>query len=329
MLKNSAVRVLFAMLLAFTVSSFIYFSFVNFYSAKIINHEAFLAQFGNGVYQYRVLGTYLLLKIYDFLGQMHINYTKLPLKLMDAHVQPGMYLAFYILNTAFGIAAAGAMAILAEDRAFRLSNTEKVLVVATGVFVICITQFVIVPYDNSGYFLMMVFFIFLLRYLSKPGPGGMFVLTIIIMLSAANRESAALSLSLAATLFIEKWGVGRRTIKALLPLGIGFFVVYMGLRVLHKSFATNDGSLLLENFSKAKNLLGLLFWLVFFLFTILISLDRRSLRRVLLFHLFSLPYIGMCFYSGILYEARLYMPLFLTSLFISRLEINPKAENLA
>ena len=212
--------------------------------------------------------------------------------------------------------------LITEMKNFIATNSEKILILAVSIFVMAFTQFVIVPYDISSYFLLLLFFYFLLKYLEKNSFSMLVFLMILILISTLNRESSALSLSLAATLLYSKFGLKKETIKPLFLFGITFLTVYFGMRFLNQSFSTNDGNLLIQNFTQPKNLLGLLFWMVFFTFSLMIAKDQKTKMTILMFHFFSIPYIIMCFYTGILYEIRLYIPLFLTSIILSKVAIS-------
>lgn len=308
------------MLLAFTVNSFVYFAFGNIYSSKILNYQSFQEQFHSGIYQYRILSGHFLVWIYDFLGTLNINYEVFKLKFLNPNSEPQMYLSFYILNTFFIILTAVMMTLIAENKRFITSDSEKILITSVGIFVIAITQFVIVPYDISSYFFLLLFIWIFLKYLENLNSKYLILLAIVLIVSTINRESSALSISFAATLLYAKFGLKKETIIPIFILGITFLITYLGMRFINESFTTNDGSLLKENFTLPKNLLGILFWIVFFAFTILISKDQKARKNILVFHLISLPYILMSFYTGILYEIRLYIPLFLTSLFLSRIK---------
>lgn len=314
-------RLLLAALLAFTVNSFIYFSFGNIYSSKILNYAGFSHQFQSGIYQYRILSAYFLIWIYDVLSGLNIDYQLLKLHFLREDAEAQMYLSFYILNTIFLVFSAVMMVLISDFKNFIATPSEKILLIAVTVFVLAFSQFVIVPYDVSSYFLMLLFFYVLMKYLKNNSPLNLILLLLILIISTLNRESSALSLSLAATLLFVKFGTTKKTIIPILALAAGFVAVYLGMRLFHDSFSTNDGNLLRENFTQPKNILGLLFWVVFFVFTLVIAKDHRAVHLILLFHLLSLPYILMCFYSGIVYEIRLYVPLFLTSLLLGRLEV--------
>ena len=310
------------MLLAFTVSSFVYFGFANIYSSKILNDQSFQEQFHSGIYQYRILSAYFLVWIYDFLSTLNIDYELFKLKFLNSNSEPQMYLSFYILNTFFMMLSAAMIILITESRSFVANYSEKLLITAVAIFSIAVSQFVVVPYDVSSYFLLLVFFYFLLQYLEKESALKLIILSIIILISTLNRESSALSLSLAATLLYFKFGLKKKTILPIAVLGLVFIGVYFGLRMVNGNFTTNDGNLLIQNFTQPKNLLGISFWLVFFIFTLMLAKDKKAAQNIFIFHLLSFPYLILCFYTGILYEIRLYIPLFLTSLLLSKTELS-------
>ncbi|MGZ5196388.1 MAG: hypothetical protein ACXWVZ_00385 [Kaistella sp.] len=314
---NLLSKLIFAMLLAFTVNSFVYFSFGNIYSSKILNYADFQQQFSSGVYQYRILSGYFLIGIYEFLSDLNIDYSLFKLKFFDADAEPKMYLSFFLLNTFFLVLSSAVLVLITETKNFVATSPEKLLLTAVAILAVVLSQFVIVPYDISSYFFLLLFYYVLLGYLQKNSPQTLIILGSIMLVSTLNRESSALSLALAATLLFSKFGLKKETLVPVAVLGITFLAAYLGMRFMNETFSTNDGNLFAQNFSDPKNILGLIFWLVFFVFPLLLAKDKRSVNNILIFHVLSLPYIFMCFYTGILYEIRLYIPLFLTSALIS------------
>ena len=313
-------RLLLLLVMAFTIQSFIYFSFANVYSTEILNFQNFENQFQSGVYQYRILSGYFFLWIYDFLSSLHLDYSLFKLKFLKTDSEHKVYLAFYILNTLFLLATTLVLHGILKRKEIIATSSEKMMMGVIAIFTIAVTQFVIVPYDVSSYFFILLFFYFYLKYQEKSSALNLMILCAILIISAFNRETAALSISLAATLLYLKYGISRKSIVPLIPLIVSFLAVYVGLRLMSENFSTNDGNLFLQNFTEPKNLLGMLFWLVFFGFTMLLSRNITARKSIIIFHLFSFPYILMCFYTGILYEVRLYVPLFLTALLLARTE---------
>lgn len=319
---NLLSKIIFAVLLAFTVNSFVYFGFANIYSSKILNIQSFQEQFHSGIYQYRILSGYFLIWIYDILSTLHIDYEIFKFKFVKPDSEPQMYLSFYILNTFFMMLSGAMIVLITESKNFVATYSEKLLITAVAIFSLALSQFVIVPYDVSSYFFLLLFFYFLIQYLQQQSNSKLVILSFIIIISTLNRESAALSLSLAATLLFSKFGLQKKTILPILVLGMIFIGVYFGLRLISENFSTNDGNLLIQNFTEPKNILGIIFWLVFFVFTIMLAKDQRAAKNILFFHLLAFPYLILCFYTGILYEIRLYIPLFLTSILLTKSELS-------
>ena len=319
---NLLSKIIFAVLLAFTVNSFVYFGFANIYSSKILNIQSFQEQFHSGIYQYRILSGYFLIWIYDLLSAFNIDYEIFKFKFVKPDSEPQMYLSFYILNTFFIMLSGAMMVLITESKNFVANYSEKLLITAVAIFCIALSQFVIVPYDVSSYFFLLLFFYFLIQYLQQPSNSKLVILSFIIIISTLNRESSALSLSLAATLLYSKFGLKKETILPIAVLATVFIGVYFGLRLMSENFSTNDGNLLIQNFTEPKNILGILFWLVFFVFTMMLAKDQRAAKHIVLFHFLSFPYLILCFYTGILYEIRLYIPLFLTSILLTKTELS-------
>ncbi|SFI93838.1 hypothetical protein SAMN05421638_1622 [Kaistella treverensis] len=314
-------RLSFAVLLAFTVSTFVYFGFVNSYSSTIFNHQNFQEQFQSGIYQYRILSSYLLLWIYDFLGTFKIDYQIFKLKFLDKSAEPRMFLAFYMVNTLFLALSAFFLVLIMEAKNFVAINSEKILITVVAIFTICISQFVIVPYDVASYFLLLLFYYFLLKYVKKLDFSTLIILGIILLISTLIRESSALSISLAATLLFTQYKFKKEAFLPVSFLVLMFLIAYVGIRVLHQDFTTTDGNLLSQNLSQPKNFLGIILWIMFLSLSLFLAKDKKAVRAILVFHALSLPYVYVCFYSGILYEIRLYVPIFLTSLLLARTEL--------
>ena len=130
---NLLSKIIFAVLLAFTVNTFIYFSFGNIYSSKILNYNDFSHQFHSGIYQYRILSGYLLIWIYELLSNLNIDYEIFKLKFLNTDSEPQMYLSFYILNSIFLILSALMMVLITESKDFVATNSEKLLMIAVAI----------------------------------------------------------------------------------------------------------------------------------------------------------------------------------------------------
>lgn len=314
-------KLVFAAALAFLASIFIYFSYANVYSSVLFNEETFHQQYGNGIYQYRILSSYTLESVDALIKSIPFG-IKITPYLWDKGADPGFYISFAVLNTFFTVLSAIMMVFITESKYFIATETEKTLLISASLFAIIITQFVVVPYDCSSYFFLLLFFWVFLKFLHKESWSILAVLMLIMVISSLNRETSALSISLAATILFAKSGTGKKFLIPVFFLVLSFVVVYFGVRLYFGRFATHDNNLLALNFRLFRNWLGIFFWLVFFAFSLIIAKDRTAVRNIVIFHFFAIPYIFMSFYGGILYETRLYVPLFLTSVFLGRTELN-------
>ena len=317
---------IFTTLLAVVVITLVYFGFANIYSSEILNFEQFSEQFRSGIYQHRLLSGWLLFAVYEWLGTLNINFEIFRFKFLDSAAEPRFYLALYVLNTLFAVLTAITATIITHQRFFSGNASEKILITAVILLTIGLTQFVIVPYDISSYFFLLLFTLVFMRYFDKSSGSALILPLLLIVIATLNRESSALSLSFAASVLLVRYGFRKEMILPLVILALAFVAAYFGIRFFSESFTTNDGNLLMQNCTDPKNWLGGMFWLVFMLFTLKICNHSTNRRLILWFHIFSLPYIVMCFYTGILYEARLYVPLFITSVFLAKFNLNSITE---
>ena len=138
-------------MLAFTVNIFVYFSFGNIYSSTLFNHETFVEQYKNGIHQYRFLST----EIFLWLHNIFINLPfEIPLKgyFWNPSGQNEMLITYFTINTFFLCLSAILLGWIMDLKTINANNTDKILVPILGVFAIIITQYIVVPYDNSSYF---------------------------------------------------------------------------------------------------------------------------------------------------------------------------------
>ena len=318
---NLFFKIIFVSLFAVIVNIFIYFAFGNVYTAPLFNIDSFKEQYESGVYQYRWLSTYLLIYIYDFLESLPFR-IKLKMDFWDKNAQPNMFFAYAFLNTFFLILSNIILLLITETKYFLANQSEKIFIIAVSTLSIGISQFVLVPYDCSSYFFLFAFVLVFLKYLENKKFIPLLFLVLILVISTLNRESSALSLSFATVFLYYKYGFKKESLIPLIYLVTGFLATYIIVRLASASFEIRNNNFFLGNISETRSRFGILFWIVFFVFSLLVSNNKQTTRNIFIFHLLSLPYIIMCFYTGALYEIRLYIPIFLSSLVISKLSID-------
>jgi hypothetical protein len=76
-------------------------------------------------------------------------------------------------------------------------------------------------------------------------------------------------------------------------------------------------------------MIGLIFWGLFFYLPMAIAATVENKWLIVAFFILSLPYIYSCLKGGVLWEVRLYIPLFLSALFLSKLDVSAHAIRLS
>jgi len=296
--------ILFIILFCFVTSNMIYFGFMGDH-ALTYTKNSFTKLYGAGIYQYRVLGKWLILEL-------------------DKIVDPSgkeFFLSVFYFNTFFLILTGIVTVLLVNlDTAFILSRSEKYFVMLLVPLMINLTQYTVVPYDVSGYFFeLLIIFIFLSFYESRY-VFAMISICLLLILSTLNRESSALNVAFLINVLVLRDGFKTKAFTSMCIFIWAFLLTYICLRVMIVNKPYNAISLLAGYLTKYVNIVGILFWLLVGTFVYILSNTRQNKNLVILFHILSLPYIFTVFYSGILWEMRLYIPLFLGSLFLSKLD---------
>ena len=306
-MKSRLVYVLFLTILFCCITSYIvYFGFVSNYSHRMFSRPAFIDLYGKGIFHYRVLSRNLLLGLDD---------------LIDPSGKQFYQTTFYF-NTFF-LVLSGIVTVLLFHlrRVFRLSEGEKILFILLIPLIINITQFVVVPYDTLGYFFQLLITYIFLAFYEKEFAFATLSISLLLIVSTLNRESSAINLSFLITLLLFVYGWNRRTILTSAAFILSFLVTYVLLRVVIGEAPPSGPNALIGHLGIFVNQVGIAFWLVTAAFVHLLANDRRNRRLLLCFYLLSTPYIFLVLKDGILWEIRLYIPLFLGSLLLSKLDL--------
>jgi hypothetical protein len=319
-------RILPAILLAIGISivtsKIVYFGFTPRYAPIIFSRSEFHRMFDHDVFKYRILSQYMLFALDDWMS----NHLPAPapdptIRMHAKDASEQFYHALFYLNTFFLCVTAIILVLLLRLKAaFVLDDTGKYLFLLFSILAINLSQFVASPYDVSGYLFQLLMLYIFLAFSHQSFGFTLFSLTGLVFLSTLNRESAALSVALMALLFVNKWKPFLKAIIGISVMGFSFLGTYLALQHFitdpsnqYFSF-DNTGFTLVDT-----NITGLFFWILFLSITLVLANDIKNRRFILLFHLLCLPYIIICFTKGVIWECRLYMPLFLGSLFLSKL----------
>lgn len=312
-----------AVLLSMVTSKIVYFGFTPNYAADIFSRKAFNGRFDHDVYKYRVLCKYLLFAVDDWLGRdMPEQGAEARILINTRGGSERFYLAFYYLNTAFLILTSVMVVLLLYlDRSFLFSDGEKTLISFLVPVLIGLSQFTVCCYDVSSYFFQLLALYILLRYTKRHFWLSVAGIALLVTLSTLNRESSALSVSMAALFLAVRFGLTKKVITAIALIALCFILTYIALRLIiidpsnRRIVNIHAGKLLIDT-----NIVGLLFWGLFFYLPFSMAENMENRYLIGAFFLLSLPYIITCLKDGVLWEVRLYIPLLLGSLFLSRLD---------
>ena len=300
------------------LSIVVYYGFSSTFSAKLYDIAGFHSQYDHGVYRYRVLGKVLLLAIYYIL-EHHRHGQVGP----TAQLGTNFYLSYVILNTTFLCLTAWALRATLDLPVFTKSEIEKNLWVLVAVLLIAVTQFVVVPYDTLSYFFLAAAAFLMMR---DSTPASTLGLAVVMILGTVTRETAALIVALYAALYVMRGTAGFRPAIAPLVIMFALFVAtYLGLRFAlgWDAHALDQG---LRGHMPLKGLAGVLFLICGVLLTMDFT-SRARTKTALLFLAFSSPYLAVSLLTGVPFEIRLWVPIFLGLILIHamRFDVEPSS----
>jgi hypothetical protein len=262
---------------------FAYYGFITHYSVGVFSPGGFHAQYDHEVFKYRVLGKALLLAVYravEYLNPADAGWGRLAAFLGTDSVN--FYHSYFILNTAF-------LCLTLLVVSGHLSDLELLAVT----LLVAITQFVVVPYDVVAYFFLACTF----RWRHNLP-----LTAALVLLAALNRETAALSLSLyASLLFLGRGG----SVRGLVVLTSVFAATYVSLRVVFGWGNAVGNEFTFVKYLNQNSAIGIGFALAAGY-----ALVRRPAAAAA-FLVCSLPYVASVLLTGYPFEARLWVPLLL------------------
>lgn len=313
-------------LLAVVASYTVYFGYTTNYTIHAFSPTSFKNQYDHGVYKYRILSKKILLFTDKALGDSYPDdKAERRLLIMDTIASERFYYAYYYVNTFFLILVSIVLVLLLDMKgSLKMNNGEKHLVLFLVPLLICLTQYVVCPYDISSYFFQLLVIFIYLKYSNRYYRLTLFLVCFLLVLATLNRESSALTVSFLVLLTLCKFGITKRSILFNTLIITSFLATYFSLRYyiteINEQKTQND--YLSYNLFFFPQNLGIIFWVVFFYLSIVIANSQDNKIMIIIYHLASLPYIWICFHAGYLWETRLYIPLFLGSLCFSKLDMS-------
>lgn len=312
-------------ILPFCLSFFAYFGFFPAYMSRkiLFSEQAFLEFNEYGIFKFRILGKELLLMLNHFLSQFPMP------SMASAGVHrllyweatlPSLYLSYFILNTFFLCLTMTVLYHIANLKCMTFSTHNKFSWLLLLTFYITISQFVVFQYDILSYFfLCCAIYLFLSRQETSK---TLCSLVILMVIATLNREGSAIILSFYATLYWLSYGLNEnKRFRTLLILTITFLLTYIALRLF---YSPTDHRFEFHQYITWETNFGIypLVSIVFFLSTLYLMASTGPKAKIIgVFLLFSLPYIYMIFYSALLFEIRLWMPLIICLAILTQVDL--------
>jgi hypothetical protein len=316
--KNYASTIILVILSA-CLFFFVYFGFTTNYTAQCFSPKAFDKVYQHDIFRYRVLGPWLVHKVMNILpGTIEIN----PKNRIYAYLDTDtllVYKSMFFVNLSAFCLTVWVLSRMMYLPIMSGSSVEKQHTLLLLVFAICITQYVIVPYDTLSYlFITGIAYCILTRKRSKVNVCMMILCTILGMLT---RESMLLGVSFMAAIYFLGLLRGRPTLisfKKLAGISCLALSIYLGLR-LYFGFQILTNEALTHFFTL--NIASVLFGLLMIILLLHRSTHEQKVLSIL-FILCSAPYLISVYAGGILAESRLWIPLILIIGIISRTNTN-------
>ncbi len=313
-------------MLSMVVSKIVYFGFTPNYGADIFARKAFDAKFDHGGDRYRVLSKYLVYGVDGLLSRsMKEGGAEARLRTATGGASERFYNAIYYVNTLFlALTSLMVVLLLNLDKSLRFLDTEKILICFFVPVLLGLTQFTVHYYDLASYFLeLLIFYVFLKNIDSRYGQTMAMIMGLVV-LATLNREAAEVSVAMVALLLLTRFGATRRVFWSIAGMVGCWVVTYVALRVVIGAGGRRRRRRLITSnagFEPDMFMMGVIFWVLFIYLPFAIAATEENKYLIGGFFLFSLPYIVSSLATGDLWAVRLYVPLFLGALFLSRLEV--------
>ena len=298
-----------------------YFGFTSNIASSAFSKAEYDAIFHNGIFQYRVLGTFLVEIVYEVIVYFDLpSRTPAYLSIVHPNTTQEMFSAYFYTNVMTLFFATNALYFLIGNILFREQKMVADLAYLFILSLIIFSQFVIVPYDMLSYFFL--FFAMYVILFCKNSIRSMLLLCMIVILGAMTHETAALMLSFFAAIHfdrllkpvpVESGQLSERV--RLIAMIASFLSVYTILRLIFGS----DGETFFRHFRVQHNVRDLLSIVGFFFFVtlslLLCSYDAAR-RTAMLFLFWASPFILAICLIGNPREIRSWVPVLISLIII-------------
>lgn len=302
------------------LSIFVYYGFITNMTIETFTIQEFAQKYTDGIFRYRVLGREIAMFIYHCIHT--IPFFSRPDRMMEYLKSDSMtmYHALFILNTLCTSLCTFILHMISKNTNISLQGISRIFFVLSCTACISITQYTITPYDTLSYVFLLSSTLIILRYDTNRK-----LMILLLMIHAIGgiltRETYFIFSAFLFALFL----VHKRTFQKGMSIQIPIITVatslfvYVALRVYYgfEEGLYYTGELPQYNTIKYASLLFFIL-IIALLYTHTSSINRRTIR---IFFIFSIPYFAVILKSGILAEARLWVPHILLTAILSHLNI--------
>ncbi len=318
--------ILYTILLPSIISFATYFGYFSRYN-NYYYVEKMPDNYFENVYKYRFLSRDIIIWL-QYYVKKYIFYIKNDSSFINkVLVKLGaseFYLLIFAYNTVFYILTSIIFFFILNYRSKSHNSIIENLILIISVFIIGLSQYVVTPYDLSSLFLLSLSMLLIIDLNYKYSLLKYILLLIIIVISTLNRETSALSLSFYLVIILNHNYKIDHLIKIskqlFFPI-LCFLIPYIIIRIKYDNEGYSNSVIMANflklNFTEFKNILGIIFYIIFTYLSISLCHKKSQKINIFLYILFSSPYILIILYAGILWEIRLFIPLLLCQLVLS------------
>jgi len=313
-------------LLSLCLSVFVYYGFITNMTIETFTLGEFTQKYTQGIFRYRVLGRELTIFVYSII--QNIPFFTRPDRMMDyLHTNTmTMYHTLFIVNSLCIGLSTFILSRITQLHFIQLQSVNRVFYVLLCASFIVLTQYAITPYDCLSYSVLLSSVYVVLRYHHRRN----IMMPLLILLTIAGiltRESQFIFSAFLFALYRVHNHSKLWTIEFVTPITVAgvSLLTYSLLRLYYGFEEAVYYAGPLPEFTTIKYMSVLFFvGLTFLLYVHASEKNKKTLR---LFFLFSVPYFFVLLKSGILAEARLWIPHILLSSIIAHLNFDEESLN--
>lgn len=328
--------VIICIIFPFIIHYIAYFGFISNYGKNVYSVNSFKNHYESGLYRFRFLGRLLQLKTYELVKKnTELEDKQSPyVQYLDKNGDDAFYLTYFLVNVIFNILSSIVIFLTFSNRKI-FSLPEKMVNIYTliAIFLTGFTLYVITPYDALSYFLIMLGCNFILQLLLKPSVITFLFLLFTLCICTITRESSAILLSFfAALLFIFQVSLPKKLyyFRLLFLSVLSYLLVYIFLRIrlgFGNGFYQSGIIMYLNNLTNLNPIIGGLFFIVAAYFIHSFAEKNENRKLFFTFLIFCSPYLFFCWFTGIFFETRLWIPVLLPALVLINIDFNKLKEN--